>query len=226
VARDPRPSTHSAAVGRPIDVPEVAGARSRAGGDAVRRALHHVREAAGLADGAIAVDRIVDILVHEGLTVRDADHRRLAEEHACLRAASIERAVFADVVGDSAAMCQVRAAIARAAAGDEGVLVVGEPGTGRSLVARSIHAHSPRRAGSLLHVTGGAPLPAHVEVRLFGPAGGARPARSTIRTDDEPASLLLEDVMELSRAAQARLLGARCRGRPRATQVVQTSASW
>lgn len=98
----------------------------------------------------------------------------------------------------------------RAAASDAPVLVLGEPGTGRSSLARVIHGLSPRRAAPLVEVDLAA-LPATLlESELFGHRAGAftgagedvpgRVARA------EQGTLVLDHVEELPLAAQAKLL--------------------
>jgi two-component system, NtrC family, response regulator HydG len=78
-----------------------------------------------------------------------------------------------DIIGTSPAMLKVFAAIARAAPTDANVLVLGENGTGKELVAREIHRRSPRAANVFMRVDLGALTPQLFESELFGHKRGA-----------------------------------------------------
>ncbi len=80
------------------------------------------------------------------------------------------------LIGDSAPMAAVRALVERAAPSDLPILVLGENGTGKELLARAVHDLSPRRAGPFVRMNCAA-IPAElVESELFGSA--TRRARS------------------------------------------------
>jgi two-component system NtrC family response regulator len=103
------------------------------------------------------------------------------------------------LVGESPALEQVRRLVARVAGSTAAVLIRGETGTGKELVARSIHEQSGRAAGPLVAVNCGA-LPEHlVESELFG-AGLFEVA--------DGGTLFLDEIGELPRPLQARLLRA------------------
>jgi two-component system nitrogen regulation response regulator GlnG len=97
------------------------------------------------------------------------------------------------LVCESAAMRELVRAIERIAPLDGPVLIVGEPGTGRELVARLIHELGPQRRGALVTVRAGAALANGLQ--------GIADAFSRARL----GSVLIKDVGELSRAAQRRL---------------------
>jgi len=80
---------------------------------------------------------------------------------------------FRNIVGDSAAMRRVRAAIEQVAATDSTVLILGETGTGKELVARAIHELSPRREQLLVKVNCAALAPTLITSELFGHEAGA-----------------------------------------------------
>jgi len=114
------------------------------------------------------------------------------------------------IVGRSPAIQEVYKRIGRAAESNSAVLIVGETGTGKELVARAIHEHSRRRAGPFVAVNCGA-LPENlVESELFGHARGA----FTGATADKPGrfeaadggTLFFDEVGELPPAAQVKLL--------------------
>src|SRR5271165_5309992 len=92
--------------------------------------------------------------------------------------ASVETAVAAlahpsDIIGQSAAMKHVFDAIETVAPTDATVLVTGESGTGKELVARAIHAGSPRRFHPLVVIHCGALTETLLESELFGHEKGA-----------------------------------------------------
>jgi two-component system nitrogen regulation response regulator GlnG len=116
----------------------------------------------------------------------------------------------ATLVGRSPAIQEVYKRIGRVAGSDSAVLIVGETGTGKELVARAIHEHSRRRSGPFVAVNCGA-LPENlVESELFGYARGA----FTGAAADKPGrfesadggTLFFDEVGELPPAAQVKLL--------------------
>lgn len=112
--------------------------------------------------------------------------------------------------GDFPSLDRALAGAARAAATDAPVLVLGEPGTGRTTVARALHAASPRRAGPLVEVDC-AVVPATLfESELFGHRAGAftgAVAASEGRVGRAAGgTLLLDHVEDLPLAVQPKLL--------------------
>jgi DNA-binding NtrC family response regulator len=114
------------------------------------------------------------------------------------------------LIGGSPAIQEVYKSIGRVADSDSTVLILGETGTGKELVARAIHEHSRRRAGPFVAVNCGA-LPENlVESELFGYARGA----FTGAAADKPGrfesadrgTLFFDEVGELPAAAQVKLL--------------------
>ena len=84
-----------------------------------------------------------------------------------------EAELFRSLVGRSAGIASVRALIQRVAPSEASVLVLGETGTGKEVVARNIHYHSARRNGPFVPVNCGA-IPAELlESELFGHEKGA-----------------------------------------------------
>jgi two-component system nitrogen regulation response regulator GlnG len=114
------------------------------------------------------------------------------------------------LVGSSAAMQEVYKRIGRVAQADAAVLIKGDTGTGKELVARAIHEHSARRGGAFVAVNCGA-LPENlVESELFGYVRGAfsgadadKPGRFE---SADGGTLFLDEVAELPLAAQVKLL--------------------
>jgi two-component system, NtrC family, response regulator HydG len=114
------------------------------------------------------------------------------------------------LVGDSAAMIEVYKFISRVAPADSTVLLQGETGTGKELVARLIHESGPRRARRFAVVDCGA-LPATLlEAELFGALRGAYTGadrdREGLLESAEGGTVFLDEIGEIDPAFQLRLL--------------------
>jgi DNA-binding NtrC family response regulator len=114
------------------------------------------------------------------------------------------------LVGVSAAMATVRRAISRAAASPFSVLIDGESGVGKELVARAIHQLSPRRERRFCDVNCAALPDDLIESELFGHARGAFTGavaeRPGLVEEADGGTLFLDEVLDLSPRAQAKLL--------------------
>ncbi len=117
-----------------------------------------------------------------------------------------------DPVGSSPAMAALLTEVDTVAASDLVVLVLGETGVGKELVARRLHAHSPRAAGPLVHVNCAALPDALVESELFGHVRGAFSGAVADRRGKfelaDGGTLFLDEVGELPLAVQAKMLRA------------------
>jgi len=115
-----------------------------------------------------------------------------------------------DIVSKSAAMRGVRELLPLVARSDSTVLIEGEPGTGKELIARAIHNMGPRRDGPFIGVNCGALPDTLVESELFGYVRGA----FTDAKKDKPGrfaaakggTLLLDEIGDISAAVQVKLL--------------------
>jgi two-component system, NtrC family, response regulator AtoC len=114
------------------------------------------------------------------------------------------------LIGASAAMLSVWKVIGRAAASEVAVLITGETGTGKELVARAIHAHSTRSSEPFVAVNLAALTPSLLEAELFGHERGAftgalarRPGRIELAAG---GTLFLDEIGDLDVNLQTRLL--------------------
>lgn len=117
----------------------------------------------------------------------------------------------APLIGSTVAMAQLRSAIERVAATDFTVLLEGESGVGKELVARQIHDISRRRNGPFVAINCAALVDTLLEAELFGiedrTATGVRGRRGKFELADG-GTLFLDEVSDLSLSAQAKLLRA------------------
>ena len=115
-----------------------------------------------------------------------------------------------DLIGSAAVMDGVRDAMARAARAPYPVLIEGESGSGKELVARGIHRLGPRRDRRLCAVKCAAISEELLEAELFGHARGAFTGaiaeRQGLFEEADTGTLFLDEVAELSLRAQAKLL--------------------
>src|SRR5690554_1933370 len=117
---------------------------------------------------------------------------------------------FADFIGVSPGMQQVFKTIRKVAGTDANVLILGENGTGKELVARALHRHSLRKEESFISVDLGALSESLFESELFGHTKGAftdakadRPGRFELA---QGGSIFLDEIGNLSLPLQAKLL--------------------
>jgi DNA-binding NtrC family response regulator len=116
------------------------------------------------------------------------------------------------LIGDSPTLRALREALPRVAAVDSTVLLQGESGTGKELVARALHALSPRANGPFVPVNCAGMSPELVESTLFGHARGAFTGATSARDGlfyyAQGGTLFLDEVAELPLPVQAALLRA------------------
>ncbi len=162
-------------------------------------------------------------------TKRAIEHRRLVKEHAVLRASVADlprgednpaqptgggagqaRRGLARLIGSSAAMRELRQQVAAVAASHGTVLVNGESGVGKEVVARAIHESSTRAAAPFLAVNCAALSESLLESELFGHERGAFTGAEKTRKGRfelaDTGTLLLDEVSEVPAQIQAKLL--------------------
>jgi two-component system, NtrC family, response regulator HydG len=125
---------------------------------------------------------------------------------------AVPSATFADLVGRSTGMLEVFDAIRRVAPTEATVLVTGETGTGKELVARAIHRHSCRNRGPFVAVNCASLAEGLLESELFGHVRGAFTGAVADKTglfeSARGGTLFLDEVGDVSPALQQRLLRA------------------
>ena len=143
---------------------------------------------------------------------RAVEHLRLREQVETLRSQVTGESGFAGIVGSSKRIRDVIDWIQSISDSDLNVLIQGETGTGKELVARAIHAHSPRKEGPFVAVNCAVLRDELLESELFGHVEGAftgavreKPGKLELA---DGGTLLLDDVDLCSPAVQAKLLRA------------------
>jgi two-component system nitrogen regulation response regulator NtrX len=135
--------------------------------------------------------------------------RQLEVENRALRATVNRRLT---IVGESYVMGQLREQIAMAAPTNGRVLIYGENGTGKELVARTVHALSRRRAGPFIEVNCAAIPEELIESELFGHMKGAFTGASADRRGKfemaDEGTLFLDEIGDMSVKTQAKVLRA------------------
>ena len=140
------------------------------------------------------------------------EQRRLKSENAYLRSQLEERYRFEGIVGRSRPMRQLFEVLETVSRTASTILVTGETGTGKELVARAIHHNSPRRNHRFVALNCGAIQETLLEAELFGHVRGAFTGAVATRPGRlEQASggtLFLDEVGTMSAGLQAKLLRA------------------
>jgi DNA-binding NtrC family response regulator len=137
---------------------------------------------------------------------------RLTSENAYLRSQLEERYSFSSVLGKSQAVLKLVHRLETAAPSNSTVLVTGETGTGKEVVARAIHQNSPRRAQEFVALNCSAIPETLLEDELFGHVRGAftgavGPRKGRFERANK-GTLFLDEVGTMSTALQAKLLRA------------------
>ena len=169
----------------------------RAAVSAMKAGAHdYLRKPFDVDEVGLAIERAVEAWRLRG------QHRRLEAEHALGR----------PIIGDSPALRRVLDTAMRLAGRDVTVLVRGETGTGKELVASLLHYRSPRACGPLVRFNCAALPPDLAESELFGHARGAftgaTHAHRGYFAQAHGGTLVLDEVGELPSTVQAKLLRA------------------
>jgi DNA-binding NtrC family response regulator len=145
------------------------------------------------------------------LSVQKAlDERALRSELARLRDEVQRSYRWGNIIGKSAAMQEMFALIRRLSRSTASVLVTGASGTGKELVAKSLHFNSPRRDRPFVAINCAAIPDTLLESELFGYKRGAftdaRTDRGGLFVEADGGTMFLDEIAELSPALQAKLL--------------------
>jgi two-component system response regulator HydG len=155
---------------------------------------------------AVKVDRLV---------AERAERQRLMRENVALRVENAylreeTQARYGEIVGESRAMQTVFRWVERVARSDSTVMIYGESGTGKELVARAIHAGSPRREGPFIRVNCGALSESLLDSELFGHEKGAFTGAEKRRRGRfelaDGGTLFLDEIATVPHTTQVRLL--------------------
>src|SRR5437899_3922168 len=148
-------------------------------------------------------------------TGTDIDDRKRAEdrtrnENVALREEIVRSSMFEEIVGSSDALRTVLAQIAKVAPTDSTVLIQGETGTGKELVARAIHSRSRRASRAFIRVNCAAIPPSLLASELFGHEKGAFTGALQRRLgrfeSADGGTIFLDEIGELPPEAQIALL--------------------
>ncbi|MFC3396132.1 formate hydrogenlyase transcriptional activator FlhA [Brenneria rubrifaciens] len=155
-------------------------------------------------DNALAyeqITRLKDSLIHENfyLTEQLTEHTQ-----------SVGGEAFGEIIGRSAAIRQVLEQVEMVAASDSTVLILGETGTGKELIARAIHRLSPRNAHRMVKMNCAAIPSGLLESDLFGHEKGAFTGASSQRQGRfelaDKSTLFLDEVGDIPLELQPKLL--------------------
>lgn len=146
----------------------------------------------------------------KSLVARALDHTRLTRENRYLRAELRSRYAFDQVVCESQSMLEVLDLSRRAAKSRATVLISGDSGTGKELIARAIHYHSPRVGQPFIAVNCKALAEGVLESELFGHEKGsytgAAKARAGLFERADTGTIFLDEIGEVDLHFQAKLL--------------------
>jgi two-component system response regulator HydG len=146
------------------------------------------------------------------LTLGRATKESALRREACRLRRAVEASGFQEMTGSSPAMIEAFGLVDRVAAGDATVLVTGESGTGKELIARALHARSPRAGGPFVAINCAALPETLLESEFFGHVRGAftdaHQAKAGLFVKATGGTLFLDEIGEMPLSIQAKLLRA------------------
>jgi formate hydrogenlyase transcriptional activator len=160
------------------------------------------------------------VMVHVGIAISKADEveavhiykylDQLHEENLALKEEIDHALMFEDIVGSSEALSKVLHQVARVASSDSTVLILGETGTGKELIARAIHKRSKRADRAFIGVNCAAIPPSLIASELFGHERGAFTGATQRRVGRFEAAnggtIFLDEIGDLPQEIQVVLL--------------------
>ncbi|MFB1478869.1 sigma-54-dependent transcriptional regulator [Corallococcus sp. RDP092CA] len=151
--------------------------------------------------------RLDEVLLHVG---RALETRRLRSEHRDLKRQVVQRNGMGALLGHSVPMRTLYELIDRVAASEAPVLIRGESGSGKELVARALHSEGPRSQAPFVAVNCTALPHALLESELFGHIKGAFSGATTTRrglfVEADEGTLFLDEIGDMPAELQAKLL--------------------
>lgn len=146
----------------------------------------------------------------EVLLRRAGSHAGLSAEKKVLERQLVYKGSLGELVGTSPKMQEIFALLQQAGPSKACVLITGESGTGKELVARTVHALSPRRQGPFIAINCAALPETLIESELFGHEKGSFTGASERRAGcfevAQHGTLLLDEIGEMPMPTQAKLL--------------------
>lgn len=143
---------------------------------------------------------------------RALESRRIAAENRNLKTALREQLGISEIIGRSPKMIDVFKSIARAADSTAAVLIQGETGVGKELVARAIHSHGVRKARPFLAINCAALSESLLESELFGHEKGsftgAVAKKSGLFKEADGGTVFLDEIGDMPLALQSKVLRA------------------
>jgi len=141
---------------------------------------------------------------------RKRAEEKLQEENVALREEIDKASMFEEIVGTSSALKAVLSRVSKVAPSDSTVLITGETGTGKELIARAIHKRSNRSSGAFVSVNCAALAPSLITSELFGYEKGAFTGATQRRLGRfevaDGGTIFLDEVGDLSPDIQVALL--------------------
>src|SRR5262249_50818737 len=166
-------------------------------------------ERGGGGEGGIGAARAFGVDITDRV-LAERERARLHEQNLYLQEEIKADHNFEQIIGRSPALMDVLAHVGRVAPTDATVLVTGETGTGKELIARAVHSASPRRDKPLIKVNCAALPAALVESELFGHEKGAFSGAIARRQGRfelaDGGTIFLDEIGELPAEAQVKLL--------------------
>jgi len=141
---------------------------------------------------------------------RKRSEERMRNENVALREEIVRTSMFEEIVGSSKALREVLAQVSKVAPTDSTVLILGETGTGKELIARAIHNRSKRSTRAFIRVNCAAIPPSLIASELFGHEKGSFTGALQRRLgrfeSADGGTLFLDEVGELPAETQVALL--------------------
>ena len=135
---------------------------------------------------------------------RALETARLKRENTALKARSV---ASDDLIGSSPAMAALRSSIERVAQTNSRVLINGPAGSGKELIARLLHARSPRATGPFIAINAASIAPERMESEIFGEEDeNGRPRKIGVFEQAHAGTLFLDEVGDMPLETQSKIL--------------------